>query len=336
MKRPSTQEASALHAAPEPIDIPADDGYVLHGHYWRHAEGAGRGATPLGPVPVVVINPATSVASRYYGRFARFLQAHGMDVLTYDYRGIALSRPPRLRGFEAGWLIWGERDFEAVLQWLRRHCPGQPVDVVGHSVGGFVTGLAPSAPQRLHRICMVAAQVGYWADYTPSRRTAMFWKWQGVMPLVTALCGYFPGKRLGWLEDTPRGVVYDWTQRLRRYERAWDRGRPSRFVDARRALMEHCGQVRAPILSIGLEDDPFGTVRALERLLQYYGQSRRIHVRVAPDALGVTEVGHFAFFHDRFTTSLWHLALEWLRAGQLTEAMARRAPYTLLTDRYPG
>jgi hypothetical protein len=31
------------------------------------------------------------------------------------------------------------------------------------------------------------------------------------MPLLTRVFGYFPGKRLGWLEDTPAGVVHDWS-----------------------------------------------------------------------------------------------------------------------------
>ena len=339
MKPTFAKEVIEVPAAPEAIRIPTDDGYTLHGQYWPHCAGPGQSAVNADapahvrtPVPVVVINPATSVASRYYGRFARFLQSHGMDVLTYDYRGIGLSRPARLRGFEAGWLIWGENDCEAVLQWLQRHRPDQPVDVVGHSVGGLVTGLAASAP-RLRRICTVAAQVGYWRDYAPPQRTRMYWKWQWAMPLLTAACGYFPGQRLGWLEDTPKGVVQDWTQRLRRYEKAWDRGGPHHLVNAKDALMERCTRVRAPMLAIGLEDDAFGTVQALERLLHYYQHSPRTHVRVAPSALGVAEVGHFAFFHDRFRSSLWQLALDWLQTGRLTAQMAHSAPYTIVSER---
>ena len=206
---------------PQEIHIPAADGYVLKGHWWRHEPGAARNVD----VPVVVINPATSVAARYYHRFAAYLQRQGMDVLTYDYRGIGLSRPENLRSFDAGWLMWGECDFEAVLQWLNVNRPGRHVDVVAHSVGGFVTGLAASA-HRIRRVCMVAAQLGYWRDFDSGHRTRMWWKWQLVMPLLAACLGYFPGKRLGWLEDTPKGVVDDWTQKMRRLEDAWGRSSP--------------------------------------------------------------------------------------------------------------
>ena len=267
--------------------------------------------------PVVVINPATSVAARYYHRFARFLQQQGMDVLSWDYRGIGQSRPASLRGFEAGWLVWGERDFEGVLQWLQQHCPGQPVDVVGHSAGGFISGLAASATC-LRRVCTVAAQLGYWADFEPARRWRMAARWQLAMPLLTAVCGYFPGQRLGWLEDTPSGVVQDWTQRMRRYEKAWDQGGPPSLMAERAALVARTTRLTAPMLAISLEDDAFGTVPAIERLLGYFPDSPRIHVRLAPQAIGATEIGHFAFFHSRFEHTLWPLAVAWLQSGRLS------------------
>ena len=40
----------------------------------------------------------------------------------------------------------------------------------------------------------------------------------------TAIFGYFPGKRLGWLEDTPKGVVRDWAYSWRRIEDTCRRG----------------------------------------------------------------------------------------------------------------
>lgn len=320
-------ELSVTGGAPQSVHIPASDGYVLSGLLWRPPSGSC-------PPPLVVINPATSVAARYYGRFARFLQARGMAVLTYDYRGIGQSRPERLRGFEAGWLIWGERDFEAVLQWAGREFPESPVDVVGHSAGGFVLGLAESAC-RVRRVCTVAAQLGYWADFAPLQRAGMFMKWQLAMPALTALMGYFPGQRLGWLEDSPRGVVHDWTRHMRRLEQTHDRGGPGRHVAERQALVRRCSRMRSPILAIGIDDDAFGTPRALERLMDYFPESPRTHIRVSPHDIGAGPIGHFAFFHDRFEHSLWQLALGWLQSGELTAGMARAAPFRVAPPRNP-
>lgn len=92
----------------------------------------------------IVINPATGVAARYYHRYAAFLATHGFDVLTYDYRGIGQSRPTDLRTCGYRWRDWGELDFDAALRFMHAQAPSTPIAVVGHSIGGFLLGLAPN------------------------------------------------------------------------------------------------------------------------------------------------------------------------------------------------
>ncbi|OFS70148.1 alpha/beta hydrolase [Pseudomonas sp. HMSC08G10] len=283
------------------------DGYSLGGFLWRHA-------SPDPQRPLVIINAATSVRCRYYSRFADYLFAQGFDVLTYDYRGIGESRPASLRGFKASWSDWGRLDFEAMLQLAAERFAGQPVDVVAHSFGGCAVGLAPSGG-RVRRGGMVGAQFAYWRDYAANERWRLVGKWHVVMPLLTRLCGYFPGKRLGWMEDTPAGVVHDWTTRTPRYEH-----RPS----GRTLAQLPFAQVQAATLAISLTDDPFGTVAATERLLGYLQHAERRHLRLAPGDISVAQIGHFAFFHDRFRETLWPIALAWLQQGRLPEAVPGR------------
>ena len=287
--------------APEAFREPAADGYLLGGFSWRHVR------TDLAR-PAVIINAATSVRCRHYSRFADYLFAHGFDVITYDYRGIGESRSGSLRGFKASWSDWGALDFEAILRRVQREFPGQPIDVVGHSFGGCAAGLAASGAV-IRRIVTVGAQFAYWRDYQASGRWRMFAKWHVVMPLVTALCGYFPGKRLGWLEDTPAGVVRDWSTPTPRYET-----RPS----GRALAGLPFSRVSAQILAISITDDPFGTVPAIERLLDYFDGSERTHLRIAPEDIGEKQVGHFAFFRSEYQDRLWPIALAWLQNGELT------------------
>jgi predicted alpha/beta hydrolase len=264
---------------------------------------------------VVIVNPATSVRCRYYFPFAVFLFEHGFDVIAYDYRGIGESRPATLRGFEASWLDWGRLDFDAVLRHAERSFPGQPIHVVAHSIGGFVLGLAESN-HLIRRVFTMGAQYAYWRDYAAGVRLRMVAKWHVAMPLLTMLLGYFPGKRLGWLEDTPKGVVRDWAFSRGRFEDTW-RGRSSARHPDKHALVRQFAAVTAPILAVSVTDDEFGTVPAVERLLAYFCRGPKTHLRISPQSIAEPAIGHFAFFHRRFERKLWHVPLEWLRSGRL-------------------
>jgi len=296
----------------EPFKEAAADGFALGGFTWRQF-------LPDSQRPVVIISAATSVRCRHYSRFAAYLFANGFDVMTYDYRGIGESRSASIKGLNASWTDWGALDFEAMLKRAQREFPGQPIDVVGHSFGGCAAGLGESG-RVIRRLVTVGAQFAYWRDYAPEHRWRMFGKWHVVMPLLTLFCGFFPGKRLGWLEDTPAGVVRDWSTPAARYER-----RPSG-----RALMKKAGalpfaNVRAQTLAISISDDPYGTTPAIERLLGYFSNAAKTHLRIEPQDIDEQQVGHFAFFRSAYQATLWPIALTWLQTGELAPATPGRS-----------
>ncbi len=305
-------DKDARMAEPDPIAMTAVDGYTIKGFVWRHS------APPDDDElrPIVIINAATSVRCGYYFRFAEYLRRHGCDAIVYDYRGIGESRPERLAWLDATWLDWGERDFEAVLRHVLIAFPGQPIDVVAHSIGGFVMGLA-SSNHLIRRVFTVGAQYAYWRDYAPRSRLAMLWKWHVVMPALATLCGYFPAKRLGWMEDTPKGVALSWSRSRGDFERTYRRAPIARTETQLRALARCFAGMRARVLAVSVTDDEFGTIPAIERLLRYFTHSHVVHLRISPEMAGVDRIGHFAFFHSRFETSLWPIALRWLTSGEV-------------------
>ncbi|WP_229729352.1 alpha/beta hydrolase family protein [Agaricicola taiwanensis] len=256
----------------------------------------------------MIINPATGVLASYYHRYARFLAHHGFDVLTYDYRGIGLSRPERLRGCGYRWRDWGEQDFDAALRYMREHRPHAPLTVVGHSVGGFLPGLAGSAPL-IDRMLTVGAQYAWWRDYAPHRRLALFLKWHVAMPAATACLGYFPGRRLGWLEDLPAGVALEWSFRRSRFERSHPHAERQEALARMKAL-------KAPILAVSVSDDELGTVPAVRRTLGYYTNAQRTMVLLQPVDYGRQAIGHFNLFHDSHASGFWSDTLHWLRDGR--------------------
>ena len=281
------------------IELTCADGVHLGGHLWE-ARGVRVGS--------VVVNPATGVLARYYHRYARFLTEHGFDVLTYDYRGIGASRPKTLRGCHYRWSDWGEFDFDAALRMMRARDHDGPLHVVGHSIGGFIPGLAESAPV-VDRVLAVGAQFAYWPDYARHRRLGLFLKWHVAMPVITGIWGYFPGRRLGLLEDLPAGVANEWSFRRSRMELSYPRHR-------RMEVLQRFAAVRAAILSVAAEDDEYATSSAVRRGLEYYSNALKTAVRLDASDLPAGPRGHFGLFHAAHESSFWLDTVQWLRTGR--------------------
>jgi len=282
-------------AAGAPVSITCEDGVALGGRIWP-AAGERRG--------LVVINAATGVRASYYHRYARFLNDHGFEAITYDYRGVGASRPASLRGLRWRWSDWGRYDFEAVLRLAISRAGQAPLLVVGHSIGGFLPGLAPSAPA-ISRMLTVGAQHAWWRDYAPDRRLQLFLKWHVAMPALTALFGYFPGQLLGWLEDLPAGVANEWSFRRERMEKSHPKS-------ARADILARFKAVKAPILALALSDDDLAPPAAVLRGLSYYSGARRSLVTLSPADLGQERLGHVGLFHSRCEEGAWRPSLEWL------------------------
>lgn len=164
----------------------------------------------------------------------------------------------------------------------------------------------------------MGAQYAYWRDYKDDHKLRMILKWHIFMPFLTLFFGYFPGKSLGWLEDTPAGVVRDWAFSRARFEDTWRGISPSRYPD-KEELVQRFTKVTAPTLAVSVTDDQYGTINAIERLLGYFTSSERTHLRISPGSIDEFSIGHFGFFNNRFEEKLWHIPLEWLKKGVLPD-----------------
>lgn len=284
---------------PEALVVQAADGYTRRGFVWRHRDvQCAR--------PVVIINAATAVRCRYDARFAASLCRCGFDAIADDARGIGASRPATWRGGEASWVRWGRLECEAMLRDAAQSFRGQPLDVVAHRIGGFVCGCAPSNHRRQRR-CPMGAQIAAGRDHPRGQRWKRVVQWPVVRPRLTALRGSFPGRRLGWVEDTPPGVGRDG-------RRVGSRARQDAARDARRAPF--AGVTASPV-AVSVTDDEVGTRPALARTLSSCPNSAAIHLRMAPDAIGQPALGPCGCFHDRFAEALWPIAFEWFQHARL-------------------
>ena len=139
--------------------------------------------------------------------------------------------------------------------------------------------------------------------------------WHLVIPSLTTLVGYFPGRRPGWMEDAPCGVVRDWTARSPRFEDAYRRGArvvpPAEGAQPARRFAAMAGAT----LAVSVRDDEFGTIPTIRRLLARFTNSLAVHLQLPPKATGVGEIGHHAVFHSRVAQTLGPIARRWLGTG---------------------
>jgi predicted alpha/beta hydrolase len=127
-----------------------------------------------------------------------------------------------------------------------------------------------------------------------------------LAPLLCALNGYMPGRRIGLGEDLPRGVMLEWSRwtTLSRYF----------YDDPTLDATRRAAAVRMPLLVLGFDDDPWANPHAMDILLSGVTGAPVERRQVDPQALGVRAIGHMGFFRQRCAQALWPQVGDWLLA----------------------
>ncbi len=296
---------SARTTSPEggsrPHPVTTADGHVLAADLFLPSSGAVTHA--------VLIAPAMAVSRRYYRAFAAYLAEGGAAVLVPDYRGVGGSGNART---PSTLVTWGEQDLRASAAALRALHPDAPLLYVGHSAGGQLFGLAEV--ETFAGVLLVASGSGYWGHYAGTARLAMWTLWHLAMPLAVWLWGYLPMQRFRQGEDVPKGVALQWAR--------W--GRHPRYVGAHADANGGLGYAgfTGPLRSYAIADDSYAPPRAVAALVALYPNAASEVCALEPAALGVTHLGHFAFFLRAFRDPLWIDARAWLQARAGLEPVA--------------
>ncbi len=271
------------------LRIQSRDGFELAATLYE-PRGAPRG--------VVIVSSATAVPRRFYRHYARALADAGFSVVTYDYRGIGESRPHSLRGFEAKTRDWGLLDMAGVVDWAGRALAAERIFLVGHSVGGQVAGLLDNGAA-IDGMLTLSAQSGYWGLQGSEQKWLVGFHVHVTFPLLTRLVGYMPWSWLGSAEDLPRGAALEWSR--------WCRDPDYLLGDATLPL-ERFRSFKAPVLAYSIDDDKWGTRRAVDAMMSAYPNVERRHVE--PLSHGLDSLGHFGYFRPS-AQSLWSEGIDW-------------------------
>ncbi len=244
----------------------------------------------------IIIASATGVLQGYYRHFATWMAGRGYHVSTFDYRGIGASRSGHLRKHAATATSWAENDLTAVIEHVHATYHPRKLIGLGHSIGGQFFGLC-KAQDKMDALVLIASQHGHYRNWDQPHQRRIAFKWLVMIPVLTKLFGYFPGKRLGVMEDLPPGMVLEWVK--------WGRS-PGYLFDHVPNAEERFAKLHVPLLCWSFSDDhDLAPERAATTLLKHYNNCRVIHEHIHPQDLGVDAIGHFGFFKKDGEEKLW-------------------------------
>jgi len=151
---------------------------------------------------------------------------------------------------------WCILDVPGVLAWMAREYPGRPVHWVGHSMGGFATGLAHNNHLIACQLC-IAALSGYWRHMAVSEGYRVRVLMGVAGPMIVRARGYLPGVLMGG-EDMPGPAFLEW--------RRWCMTPDFLFGDDALTEKSNFARFNAPIRFAQVEDDVWGTLAAVEAI----------------------------------------------------------------------
>jgi predicted alpha/beta hydrolase len=95
------------------------------------------------------------------------------------------------------------------------------------------------------------------------------------------------------------------------------------------AAVRSYGRVRFPVLALSMTDDELMTLEGTQSLLSFYAGAPRALQRIAPADVQARRIGHFGFFREQFSLSLWpRLADSLHRLAALTAPVPTGVPHT--------
>lgn len=252
----------------------------------------------------IVVAGATGVPQRFYRHFAEYARSKGFATLTLDYRGIGESKPDTLKGFNATYLDWAQKDLAAAVDYMKHD--SMPLYMVGHSYGGHAFGMLPNHKlvDKFYTFATGAGWIG-WMPYFERIRVQFLW--HIVLPVIVKLKGYMAWSKLGMGEDLPLRVYEQW--------KYWCQF-PYYFFDdpEARDIALLYKRIQTPIMAANALDDRWAMPASRNAFMQGYSETR-VETRDIDPWEFPGGLGHMGYFKPH-AQPLWDDALQWFTGSE--------------------
>ncbi|WP_288374903.1 alpha/beta hydrolase [Chryseobacterium culicis] len=274
----------------EKLTLTTEDHVSLAVHLFKPEKDNGK---------VLLINSATGVKQQVYFSFASFFAEQGFTVITYDYRGIGLSKPENMRGFKGSMRLWGSRDYKALTQYIQTNFNDYRKYCLGHSVGALILGMNEDS-EIFEEFIFVGTQNAFVGNLKGITKVEAYLGFGIAQPLTTSLLGYFPAHWFGLGESLPKNCAYDWRTLI------LNKKSTNRLLEKMENFSENLTQ---KVFVIRAEDDIWLTEKGVLSLLNdTYPNLKPTYRLVAVSESDKKEIGHINFFRS-YNSKLWNIIL---------------------------
>lgn len=251
---------------------------------------------------LLLINSATGVKQQVYFSFAHYFCEKGYTVITYDYRGIGLSKPAQMKGFKASMRIWGTKDYRSLTTYIKTHFMAYEKYCLGHSVGALILGMNKDS-NLFKEFFFVGTQNAFVGNLKLKTRIEAYLGFGIAQPLATQLLGYFPAHWFGLGESLPKNCAYDWRTLI------LNRKSTNSLLEK---VEDYSKDLTQKVFVITAEDDAWLTDRGVKSLLNTtYPNLMPTYRLVKTSESDKGEIGHINFFRS-YNKNLWGIILNQL------------------------
>ena len=274
----------------EKLIISTKDQYQLSAHIFKPEKSNEK---------IILINSATGVKQQVYFSFAQSFAEQGFTVITYDYRGIGLSKPEKMRNFKASMRTWGNEDFKRLTEFVIEKFPDYQKFCLGHSVGALIIGMNENS-KVFERFIFVATQNAFIGNLKWKTKLEAFFGFGFAQPFFTELFGYFPAHWFGLGESLPKNCAYDWRTLI------LNRRSTGKLL---LKTNDYSKKLNQKVLVLYAEDDVWLTDKGVKSLLNdVYPNLKPDYRFLQTSESEKGEIGHVNFFRS-YNKKLWNIIL---------------------------
>lgn len=274
----------------EKLTLTTKDQYQLSAHIFKPEKSNEK---------IILINSATGVKQQVYFSFAQFFADQGFTVITYDYQGIGLSKPEKMRNFKASMRTWGNEDFKRLTEFVIENFPDYQKFCLGHSVGALIIGMNENS-KVFERFIFVATQNAFIGNLKWKTKLEAFFGFGFAQPFFTELFGYFPAHWFGLGESLPKNCAYDWRTLI------LNRKSTGKLL---LKTNDYSKELNQKVLVLYAEDDVWLTDKGVKSLLNDVYPNLKPNYRFLQTSESEKgEIGHVNFFRS-YNKKLWNIIL---------------------------